>query len=130
MQAVTWLRVFALSASVILCSVAGNCLLSYGVNSEVDHAAFAVILINPAVILGIILLIGWMLFRMALLSVTPMSVILPVTAGIAFPLTSMAGQWILHEKVGQDHAWGLSLIFVGVLLIGLSAPKHPGDVDQ
>ncbi len=129
MQAMTWLRVFVLSACVVLCSVTGNCLLSYGVNSQVNQRAFPLILLNPAVILGIMLLIGWMLFRMTLLSITPMSVILPLTAGVAYLLTSLAGQVILHEKVGQNHGWGLSLIFIGVLLIGSSASKSPGDID-
>lgn len=124
MRLATRLRIFVLSAGVILCSVAGNCALSYGVNSQANHANLAAVLINPAVILGILLLIGWMLFRMTLLSITPMSLILPLTAGVAYLLTSAAGQMILHDRVGSEHGWGLSLIVIGVILIGSSASKH------
>lgn len=130
MKETTQLRIFVLSAGVILCSVAGNCALSYGVNSQADHATLASVLLNPLVILGIFLLIGWMLFRMTLLSITPMSLILPLTAGAAYLLTSAAGQFILHDKVGHEHQWGLSLIVVGVVLIGASRSKHRSGLDQ
>lgn len=115
---------------MILCSVGGNCALSYGVNSQPNHAGLAAILINPPVILGILLLIGWMLFRMTLLSITPMSLILPLTAGAAYLLTSAAGQLILHDKVGHEHGWGLSLIVIGVLLIGSSTSNGRSDIGQ
>ena len=124
MQPGTRLRIFVLSAAVTLCSVAGNCALSYGVNSQTDHATLLALLLNPLVVLGIALLIGWMLFRMALLSITPMSLILPLTAGIAYLLTSAAGQLILHDKVGHDHEWGLALIVIGVILIGSSTSRR------
>ncbi len=124
-----WLRVVLLSACVILCSVGGNCLLSQGVKSQTEQAGVVSLLLSPWVVTGIVLLVGWMLFRMALLSISPMSIILPLTAGVAYLLTSLAGQLILHEKVGQDQGWGLSLIFIGVLLIGTSGSRNAGDAE-
>jgi drug/metabolite transporter (DMT)-like permease len=89
------------------------------------HAGLLALLINPAVIIGILLLIGWMLFRMTLLSITPMSLILPLTAGAAYLLTGAAGRIVLHDRVGSEYGWGLLLIVIGVVLIGSSASKHP-----
>ncbi len=99
-------------------------------NSQANHATLVTLLINPAIIIGILLLIGWMLFRMTLLSITPMSLILPLTAGVAYLLTSAAGQLLLHDKVGHEYGWGLSLIVVGVVLIGSSASKQRSDLGR
>jgi multidrug transporter EmrE-like cation transporter len=115
----TWLRVLALSAGTILSVVAGNASLGYGVKSASSQAVFS-LLINPWIIAGIVLQIGWMLLRMALLSITPMSIILPLTAGIAYMLTGVASTLLLNEKLGHRQWWALALIFVGVLLIGTS----------
>ena len=114
-----WLRVFALSAGTILSVVAGNASLGYGVKSASSQAVFS-LLLNPWIIAGIILQIGWMLFRMALLSITPMSIILPLTAGVAYMLTGVTSVLFLHERLSHGQWWGLAVIFVGVLVIGAS----------
>ena len=114
-----WLRVFALSAGTILSVVAGNASLGYGVKSASSQAVFS-LLLNPWIIAGIVLQIGWMLFRMALLSITPMSIILPLTAGVAYMLTGVTSVLFLHERLSHGQWWGLALIFVGVLVIGAS----------
>ena len=115
----TWLRVFALSAGTILSVVAGNASLGYGVKSASSQAVLS-LLLNPWIITGILLQIGWMLLRMALLSITPMSIILPLTAGVAYILTGVTSVLFLDEKLGHAQWWGLALIFVGVLVIGAS----------
>ena len=115
----TWLRVFALSAGTILSVVAGNASLGYGVKSASSQAIFS-LLINPWIIAGILLQLGWMLSRMALLSIEPMSIILPLTAGVAYILTGIASVLLLNEKLGHWQWLGLALIFVGVLVIGTS----------
>jgi multidrug transporter EmrE-like cation transporter len=115
----TWLRVFALSAGTILSVVAGNASLGYGVKSASSQAVLS-LLLNPWIIAGIVLQIGWMLLRMALLSITPMSIILPLTAGVAYILTGVTSVLFLHERLGHGQWWGLALIFVGVLVIGAS----------
>lgn len=114
-----WLRVFALSAGTILSVVAGNASLGYGVKSASSQAVFS-LLLNPWIIAGIVLQLGWMLFRMALLSITPMSIILPLTAGVSYMLTGVTSVLFLHERLSHGQWWGLALIFVGVLVIGAS----------
>ena len=99
--------------------MAGNASLGYGVKSASSQAVFS-LLLNPWIIAGIVLQLGWMLFRMALLSITPMSIILPLTAGVAYMLTGVTSLLFLHERLSQGQWWGLALIFVGVLVIGAS----------
>lgn len=125
----SWLRISALSAGTVVTIVAGNSLLSYGVKSARSEAIF-VLLANPWVITGIALLITWMLLRMALLSITAMSIILPLTGGAAYILTGLAGRFLLHEKLGHMQLLGLALIFIGVLLIGRSGPPGTGDISE
>jgi len=103
--------------------------LSEGVKSQADKGGWIATLLNPLVIGGIALLVGWMLFRMALLSITPMSVVLPITAGLAYLLTSAVGQVLLRETVGKQHGVALAFIFIGVLLIGSSTSKDAGNVE-
>lgn len=122
----TRLRVFALSAGVVVSVVAGNASLTLGVKSAQSDALFP-LLLNAWVIAGILLLTAWMLFRMALLSITPMSIILPLTAGVAYILTGVAGRFLLHEKLGLMQIGGLALIFIGVILIGGSGLRTPGN---
>ncbi len=107
---------------MIISVVAGNASLTQGVKSAEGNALFPLFL-NPWVVAGILLLMAWMLFRMALLSITPMSIILPLTAGGAYILTALAGHLLLHEKLGRMEIGGLALIFVGVVLIGRSGSR-------
>ena len=124
----TRFRIFVLSAALIVSVVTGNASLTQGVKSA-ESDALLPLLFNPWVIAGILLLTAWMLFRMALLSITPMSIILPLTAGGAYILTALAGRFLLHEKLGPMEMGGLGLIFAGVVLIGRSgSPRRKQDV--
>lgn len=117
------LKVLALSILVILSNVMGNCLLNMGVK-EGKLASWASILrmvVSPTLIGGVLLLIAWMLLRMALLSTSPMTVVLPLTAGVAYALTGGIGQFWFAEKVPATYDYGLVLIVAGVLLVGTSA---------
>ena len=109
-----------LCSLVIVTNVLGNYSLDLGVHA-VDNGIGAVWLRyfrEPELLIGVVLLIGWMLLRLALLSATDMSLVLPATAGVAYVLTSMVGQFWLHETVSRTHNIGLGVIAAGVLLIG------------
>ncbi len=116
------MRIFTLSAAVVVSVVTGNASLTQGVKSAQSDALLPLFL-SPWVIAGILLLIAWMLFRMALLSITPMSIILPLTAGVAYILTALAGRFFLQERLGPMEIGGLALIFAGVILIGRSGSR-------
>jgi multidrug transporter EmrE-like cation transporter len=117
------LRVLVLSVLVVITNVAGNYFLSIGVKAARHGPGFHWLWCfrEPALYLGVTLLIFWLLLRLALLSATDMSIVLPVTAGFAYVLTSMAGQFWLKESVHWMHNAGLSMIAVGVVLVGISA---------
>ena len=121
-------KVLALSVLVILSNVMGNCLLNVGVKEGklVNWASVLRLMASPSLIAGIVLLIAWMLLRMALLSTSPMTVVLPLTAGIAYVLTGGIGQFWFAEKVPSTYDYGLILIFTGVFLVGTSASGQEG----
>jgi len=115
--------VLILCAAVILTNVLGNYSLDLGVKA-VDSGTGTVWLRyfkTPELFIGVALLIGWMLLRLALLSATEMSLVLPATAGVAYVLTSLIGQYWLNETVTPMHQIGLGVIAVGVVLIGSTA---------
>ena len=72
-------KILALSILVILSNVLGNCLLNVGVKEGklVSWASVLRLVASPTLVGGVLLLITWMLLRMALLSSSPMSVVLP-----------------------------------------------------
>jgi multidrug transporter EmrE-like cation transporter len=117
------LKVLALSTLVILANVLGNCLLNTGVKQGnlVNWASALRLIASPTLVAGVLLLIAWMLLRMALLSTGPMSVVLPLTAGLGYVLTGGIGQFWFAEKVPVTYDYGLVLIVVGVLLVGTSS---------
>ena len=117
------LKVFALSTLVVLSNVAGNCLLNMGVKNGnlANWAAILRLVVSPAVVGGVLLLITWMLLRVALLSTSPMTIALPMTAGAGYVLTGGIGQFLFAEKVPVTYDYGLILIVAGVLLVGTSA---------
>ncbi len=120
------LKTFALAVLVIVSNVLGNCLLNIGVKHGklVTLASVLRMVVSPCVIAGVLLLIAWMLLRMALLSSTPMTVVLPLTAGVAYAVTGGIGQFWFAEKVSARYDYGLLLILVGVVLVGTSACRE------
>ncbi len=117
------LKVLALSSLVILANVLGNCLLNTGVKAGklVNWASAVRLIASPTLVAGVLLLIAWMLLRMALLSTSPMTVVLPLTAGVGYVLTGGIGQFWVAEKVPVTYDYGLALIVAGVLLVGTSS---------
>ena len=117
------LKVFALSLLVVVSNVVGNSLLNAGVKSG-NLGGWAAILrltVSPALVGGVVLLIAWMLLRMALLSTSPMTIALPMTAGAGYLLTAGIGRFWFAEKVPVTYGYGLILIVAGVFLVGTSA---------
>lgn len=115
-------KVLALSILVVLSNVMGNCLLNMGVKGGklVSWASVLRLVGSPTLVTGVALLIAWMLLRMALLSTGPMSVVLPLTAGVGYVLTGGIGQFWFAEKVPVTYDLGLVLMVVGVVLVGTS----------
>jgi uncharacterized membrane protein len=118
-------RIF--TAIVVLTNVLGNSFLSRGMQSVGELISLSPIpyiraLFNPWVAVGVSLLIVWLLSHMAMLSWADLSYVLPVTS-IAYVLVALVGRFLLHEQVSLARWVGITLIMVGVALVGHTAPR-------
>lgn len=76
---------------------------------------------QPLVALGIVLLVVWMLSRMALLSWADLSFVLPVTA-LGYVAVAVLGRVFLDEHISATHWLGILLIVGGAALVGWKTP--------
>ena len=110
---------------VILSQSLGNWSLAWGMKHDAPHMALSPIAVlraifSPWVGLGIVLLILWLLSRMALLSWADLSYVMPVTA-ISYVVTAFAGRLFLGENVSLARWVGIVLVTAGVTLVGRTA---------
>jgi drug/metabolite transporter (DMT)-like permease len=118
-------RIF--TAIVVVTNVLGNSFLSRGMQSVGELISLSPVpyiraLFNPWVAVGVSLLILWLLSHMAMLSWADLSYVLPVTS-IAYALVAVVGRFFLHEHVSLLRWAGITLIVVGVALVGQTAPR-------
>jgi drug/metabolite transporter (DMT)-like permease len=109
---------------VVLSNLFGNLFLKRGMHGEPSSAlGYITVLFEPAVALGVVLLILWTLSRMALLSWADLSYVLPVTS-IGYVLIALAGRFLLHEQISWQRWAGIVLIMGGVALVGGGSPPR------
>jgi len=118
-------RVLLLSMLAIVTNVLGNYSLDLGVKGVQNGTGemWMRYFREPGMFIGVVLLISWLLLRLALLSATDMSLVLPASAGIGYVLTSLVGQYWLNETVTSMHNLGLAVIAAGVVLIGSTSER-------
>lgn len=114
-------RTFLFVAIVIVTNVAGNLALSIGMKQS--EGTVLGVLLDPYVAGGILLLIGWTVSRMALLSWADLSYVLPVTA-LGYVLNALVGRYVLLEQVSAERWAGAVLVTVGAMLAGSTAPSR------
>ena len=103
---------------VVLSGVLGNYFMKRGMPATlVFPLDYITVLFRPYVARGVLLLILWLLLRMALLSWADLSYVVPVTS-IGYALTALAGQVFLHEAIDWKRWTGIGLIVAGVALVG------------
>lgn len=106
-------------AIVAVTNPLGNLALKWGI----DHAPrWPERLFSPWLLAGVLLLIAWTLARMALLSWTDLSFVLPVTA-TGYVLTALLGRFFLGEHISGSRWAGTLLIVAGVALVGATSPS-------
>ncbi|MBV8069548.1 MAG: hypothetical protein JO270_06550 [Acidobacteriaceae bacterium] len=103
----------------------GNLALAWGARhlSEglaVNPAAYVRAMANPFIAVGVLLLLGGMLSRMALLSLADLSFVLPMTS-IGYVVSAVFGRVFLHETVSPARWLGVLLIFLAAVLVGSTA---------
>lgn len=112
------------AAVVVFTNVFGNLFLKKGMPAELPTPlSYIVVLFQPWVALGVLLLILWMMSRMTLLSWADLSYVLPVTA-IGYVLVALVGRLFLAEQIPGRRWAGIVLIVAGVALVSLgTAPR-------
>ena len=114
----------AFAAFVILSNSFGNLFLAQGMKASDEVASplsFLSAMANPWVILGIVLLISWLLSRMAMLSWADLTYVLPVTA-FGYVVSAILGRVFLNENITPVRWAGTLLIVAGTVLVGLGDP--------
>jgi drug/metabolite transporter (DMT)-like permease len=117
------IRTYAVVALFIALKAVGNLSLAWGMKHS-SHYWEA--LLDPAVALGVVMLIFSVLTRMALLSMADLSFVLPVTA-IGYVLAAFLGKTFLHEIVTPQRWAGTVLIVIGAALVGSTSESTTGD---
>lgn len=109
-------KTFLFAAFVVLSNAFGNLFLSLGMRQAGD-SNLIMALAQPFAALGIVLLISWLLARMAMFSWADLTYVLPVTA-FGYVVSALLGQWFQGEVI-QGKRWaGIGLIVAGVILVG------------
>lgn len=117
-------RIFAII--VVVSNGLGNFFLDLGMHNRTTSTALQYIeaIFTPWVMLGIVLLILWLLSRMALLSWADLSYVLPVTS-IGYPASVLLGWIFLSEQVSPSRWAGTVLIVIGTVLVGRGSHTPP-----
>ena len=96
--------------------------MKHGAELDGSPLSFVLVIFNPWVLVGITLLAGWVLSRMALLSWADLSYVIPVTS-VGFVLNAIMGAVFLGEAISPMRWMGTLCIVGGTVLVGLTAPK-------
>jgi uncharacterized membrane protein len=107
---------------VILSQALGNWSLAWGMKHDAANMAFSPIAVlrtvfSPWIGLGIVLLILWLLSRLALLSWADLSYVLPVTS-VSYVISAILGKYSFAERISAARWAGIALIVAGTALVG------------
>lgn len=115
------LKAVLLATLVVSFNAVGNLILAWGMKHisavGVNPIGYLQAMLNPFVAGGIVLLILWMLTRMALMSWADLSFVQPLMA-IGYVMAAILGKFVLGEQVGFPQWVGIGLIFAGSILVG------------
>ena len=124
-------KTYFLILLVIIFSPLGNVLLSTGmkqVGPMTFHSAsqffgvFAQVFTSGVIWLGIASLFAYFISYMLVLSWADYSYVQPATA-MGYVIVALLGHFVLHEIVTPLRWIGISLIFLGVLIVGHTPPR-------
>ncbi len=117
--------VFALI--VVFSNAIGNTSLTWGLKHGAEPLttsplSYISAIFTPWVAVGIVLLIVWLLVRMAFLSVADLSFVLPVTA-LGYVASIIFAHYFLSEIITPARWAGTVLICAGTVLVGSGKPS-------
>jgi drug/metabolite transporter (DMT)-like permease len=112
------LKTWLFAVVVVFSNVFGNFFLKRGMPPALAFPFdYITVLFHPWVALGVLLMVVWMLTRMALLSWADLSYVLPVTA-VGYVFVAIVGKVLLNEQITMQRWAGIGLIVAGVALVG------------
>jgi uncharacterized membrane protein len=85
-------------------------------------------LLNPWVLTGVALLIGWLILQLSLLSRADLAYVLPITA-MANTVAALLGAFVLYEHVTRTGWMGIVLITIGAWLVGQTNSRTDSGVE-
>jgi uncharacterized membrane protein len=115
---------------MVLCANIGDLTLKRGMSQigavtispdGISHT-FRLTVSNPTIWLGILFLFGFMLSYMTVVSWADYSYVMPAGA-FGYALLTLLAVIFLHENVSVQRWAGVTLICVGVLLVGQTKPR-------
>src|SRR5438874_6668387 len=107
----------AITTVVVVSNGVGNYMLSRGMQEvgrvvTVSPGPYLQAFLDPWVVMGVLLLIAWLIFRLALLSWADLSYVLTVTS-TSYVISAVLGKFLLHEHVSLLRWAGIALITIG-----------------
>src|ERR1700678_2286529 len=118
------LKTWLCATVVVLANVFGNFFLKRGMPADLPTPfSYIAALFRPWAALGVVLLVLWLISRMAMLSWADLSYVLPVTS-IGYVLVALLGTVFLHERIGVKRWSGILLIVAGVALVSVATPPQ------
>jgi drug/metabolite transporter (DMT)-like permease len=127
-------KAILLALLIVFFNAAGNLALAWGMKSQPETvgwspAGYVRAMLNPFVATGIVLLILWLLTRMALMSWADLSFALPLMS-LGYILAAVLGKFVLYEAVSPWHWLGALLIFAGIGIVGTTDHRTEGASGQ
>src|SRR5579862_2387924 len=122
------LKTIVVSFVVMATNVFGNYALKLGLSSGAGAVLgwapmpYIRALAQPWVIAGVLLMLGWFISRLMLLSWADLSYVLPVTA-FSYVLSALLGAVLLRERVTLLEWVGICTITIGVGLVVFEYPE-------
>ena len=113
--------------TIIICvlyiafTLAGMTTLKYANNSldAMKGIVIAGIKITPLLVLGVILYATSFLIFVFFVSRLKVSIAIPLVSGIYCALTVVIGMMLFGEQVRSIQLWGVALVIIGSILVGL-----------
>jgi uncharacterized membrane protein len=120
--------------AVIAANSAGNFALRVGMAQvgrtvSLSPLPYLSALLNPWVVSGVALLIGWLILQLSLLSRADLAYVLPITA-MANTVAALLGAFVLYEHVTRTGWMGIGLITIGAWLVGQTDSRTAHGIDE
>lgn len=122
-------RKYLVLAGVTVFSAAGDSLLARGMKqsgsvSPHDLSSLILTILNPWVVAGIVLLLGFFASYTSALSWADLTYVLPASS-LGYVLVAFAGRYIFHEQIPTTRWIGIAMITAGVGFVAVGPAVTP-----